>query len=269
MRQSVVKAKLARGEPVLVPCLHFVEPSLYELTSLLGFDCIWMDLEHHGYSVETATGLMRAARVGGTDIMARPAKGEFMRMSRLLEMGAQGIMYPRCESAEEAAEVVKWSKFAPLGRRGIDGANPDMPYLMMPLADYIREANEQTFVVIQIEDEQAANDAQRIAEVPGVDVLFLGPGDFSILGGFPGQYDHPRVQQAIETVARAARNAGKHWGMPSPSVDQTKRLLDMGARFIAHGADIVMMKRCLEQIQEQFGPLGFRFARQGVSGAGR
>ena len=259
MRPSVVKAKLARGEPVLVPCLHFAEQSLYELASLLGFDCIWMDLEHHGYSVETAAGLMRAARVGGSDIMARPAKGEFMRMSRLLEMGAQGMMYPRCESAQEAAEVVKWCKFAPLGRRGIDGANPDMPYLMMPLAEYIREANEQTFVVIQIEDEQAAGDAGRIAEVPGVDVLFLGPGDFSILGGFPGQYDHPRIQQAIESVAGAARNAGKHWGMPSPSVEHTKRLLDMGARFIAHGADIVMIKRCLEQIQEQFSPLGFSF----------
>ena len=97
MRPSVVKAKLISGEPVLVVCLHFTDASLYEMTSLLGFDCIWMDLEHHGYSVETASNLMRAARVGRSDIMARPAKGEFMRMCRMLEMGAHGIMYPRCE----------------------------------------------------------------------------------------------------------------------------------------------------------------------------
>ena len=113
-------ADVARNEPVLVVCLHFTDASLYELTSLVGFDCIWMDLEHHGYSVETASQLMRATRVGGTDIVARPAKGEFLRSSRLLEMGATGIMYPRCESAAEAAEVVKWCKFAPQGRRGID-----------------------------------------------------------------------------------------------------------------------------------------------------
>lgn len=259
MRQSIVKAKLARNEPVLVMCLHFTDPSLYEMTSLLGFDCIWMDLEHHGYSVETASNLMRAARVGGADIMARPAKGEFMRMCRLLEMGAQGIMYPRCESAAEAAEVVKWCKFAPQGRRGIDGANGDMPYLMMPIADYIRAANEQTFVVVQIEDAEAAARADEIAAVPGVDVLFFGPGDFSILSGFPGQMDHPTLKAAIEHVAGAARRAGKHWGMPAFTVEHTKQLLDMGARYIAHGADIIMIKRALEQIRQQFAPLGFAF----------
>src|SRR5947209_8624548 len=120
MRTSRIKAKLKRNEPVLLTTLHLIDPSLYELTSLIGFDGIWMDLEHHGYSVETATALMRAARVGGADILARPAKGEFMRVGRLLEAGAQGIMYPRCADAAEAREVVRWSKFAPLGQRGFD-----------------------------------------------------------------------------------------------------------------------------------------------------
>jgi 4-hydroxy-2-oxoheptanedioate aldolase len=263
MRTSVVKGKLARGEPALVVCLHFTDPSLYEMTSLLGFDCIWMDLEHHGYSVETASNLMRAARVGGSDIVARPGKGEFMRMCRLLEMGATGIMYPRCESAAEAAEVVKWCKFSPEGRRGADGANPDMPYLMMPAADYVRSANEQTFVVVQIEDAGAAARAAEIAAVPGVDVLFLGPGDFSILGGFPGQMDHPALAAAVQQVGEAARRAGKHWGMPCFSPEHGRRLLDMGARFITHGADIALVKRGLEQIQQQFAPLGFRFPGKG------
>ena len=195
--------------------------------------------------------------------MARPAKGEFMRMSRLLEMGATGIMYPRCESAAEAAEVVKWCKFAPQGRRGADGANPDMPYLMMPAADYVRAANEQTFVVVQIEDAESAARAGEIAAVPGVDVLFFGPGDFSILGGFPGQWDHPDIDAAMRKISDAARKAGKHWGMPCFSVEHGRRLLDMGARFLAHGADIAIVKRGLEQIQAQFGPLGFEFRRKG------
>lgn len=263
MRTSIVKAKLARNEPVLVVCLHFTDASLYEMTSLIGFDCIWMDLEHHGYSVETASQLMRAARVGGADVVARPAKGEFLRSSRLLEMGATGIMYPRCESAAEAAEVVKWCKFAPQGRRGVDGANADMPYLMMPLAEYVRAANEQTFVVVQLEDADAVARAEEIAAVDGVDVLFFGPGDFSILGGFPGRFDHPSVTAAIQTISEAARKAGKHWGMPCFSVEHGRHLLEMGARFIAHGADVVLVKRGLEQIQEQFGPLGFSFPKQG------
>src|SRR6516225_11892664 len=128
MRPSKIKAKLKRNEPVLLTTLHLFDPSLYELASLMGFDGIWMDLEHHGYSVETAMTLMRAARVGSSDILARPAKGEFMRLGRMLEAGAQGIMYPRCDDAAEARAVVAWSKFAPLGRRGYDSANADTPY---------------------------------------------------------------------------------------------------------------------------------------------
>src|SRR5690606_31357815 len=131
----------------------------------------WIDLEHHAHSMETATNLMRAARVGASDIIARPAKGEFMRMGRLLEAGAQGIMYPRCDDASEAREVVTWAKFPPLGRRGIDGGNPDMPYCSMPVAQYLKEANEETFLVIQIEDPLALDHVEEIAAVDGVDVI--------------------------------------------------------------------------------------------------
>jgi 4-hydroxy-2-oxoheptanedioate aldolase len=259
MRPSKIKAKLARNEPVLLTTLHLIDPSLFELTSLMGFDGIWMDLEHHGYGVETATTLMRAARVGTSDIMARPAKGEFMRLGRMLEAGAQGLMYPRCDDAAEARQVVTWSKFAPLGRRGFDGGNPDMPYCTMPIAEYTKEANEQTFLVIQIEDENALANAHSIAEVEGVDVLFLGPADFTVLGGIPGQFDHPRVQEAVRTIAEAARRAGKHWGVPCGTAERAKQLLDMGARFFCYGADIILVKSGLEEMRNRFAPLGFTF----------
>src|SRR5690349_6895392 len=177
MRPSRIEAKLARNEPALLVSLHLTDPSTYELTSLMGFDGIWMDMEHHGYSLETAMTLMRAARVGGSDVMVRPAKGEGMRMARMLEAGAQGIMYPRCSDAREAAQVVQWTKFAPLGKRGFDGGNPDMPYCSMSIDRYVKAANEETFLVIQIEEPQAADNAREIAEVEGVDVLFLGPAD--------------------------------------------------------------------------------------------
>ncbi|HND52062.1 MAG TPA: aldolase/citrate lyase family protein [Pirellulaceae bacterium] len=263
MRNSKVKAKLRRGEPVLLTTLHLTDPSLFELVGLMGFDGIWMDLEHHGYSVETASAMMRAARVGHVDIMARPAKGEFMRMGRLLEAGAQGIMYPRCDSADEARQVVTWSKFAPLGRRGFDGGNPDMPYCTMPMAEYVRKANEETFVVVQIEDEGAVSRIDEIAAVEGVDVLFFGPADFTVLSGVPGQFDHPKVQNAIAAVAAAAAKHGKNWGMPSGTVERTQQLLDLGARFICHGADLIWVKNGLEEVQRRFAPLGFTFERKG------
>jgi 4-hydroxy-2-oxoheptanedioate aldolase len=266
MRPSVIKAKLARGEPALLTQLHFTDPSVYELTSLMGFDGIWMDMEHHTYSLETASLLMRAARVGKADILARAAKGEFARVARLLEAGAQGIMYPRCDDAAEAHQVVQWAKFAPVGKRGFDGGNPDMPYCTMPMAEYVKAANDETFIVIQIEESGALDHAEEIAAVPGVDVLFLGPADFSVLSGFPGQFDHPKVAKAMERVAKAAHNAGKAWGMPAFSPDHCRVLLDKGARLICHSADIVLIKEGLDRIQRQFSNLGFSFNRPSDNG---
>jgi 4-hydroxy-2-oxoheptanedioate aldolase len=171
MRPSRIKAKLARQQPVLVTTVHYSDPSIFELVSLMGFDGIWLDMEHHAHSLEAANDYIRAARVGASDVITRPAKGEFMRMGRMLEAGAKGIMYPRCESATEAAEVVRWSKFAPLGERGVDTANPDAPYCSMPLPQYIEEANRETFIVIQLEQPSAVDQVEAIAAIPGVDIL--------------------------------------------------------------------------------------------------
>lgn len=262
MRASRIKHKLSQDEPVLITQLHLLDASLFELTSLMGFDGIWMDMEHHTYSLETATQLMRAARIGSSDILARPANGEYMRIGRMLEAGAQGIMYPRCSNAAEAAEVVKWAKFAPLGKRGFDGSGADMPYCTMPVADYVQQANENTFITIQLEEQSAVDQAEEIAAVPGVDALMLGPADFSILEGFPGQFNHPQMQTAIQTIATAAANQGKHWGMPTFNLEHAQQLLQQGARMLYHMADIIFVKNGLEQMQQQFSQIGFSFDNQ-------
>jgi 4-hydroxy-2-oxoheptanedioate aldolase len=219
-------------------------------------------MEHHAHSMETAQNLMRAARVGTSDIIARPAKGEFMRLGRMLEAGAQGIMYPRCDSAAEAAEVVKWAKFPPLGKRGVDGGNADMPYCSMPLPQYLKDANEQTFIIIQVEEEHAIDDVEQIAAVEGVDVVMLGPGDYSSLGGFPGQWNHPRLAGAVERIAAAAERTGKHWGRPVGSVEDAIKYINLGARFLPHSSDITLVKNGLEKIQRDFAEAGFTFINQ-------
>jgi len=258
MRKSKVKAKWARDEPAILVNLHLTDPSVYEVASLMGYDGIWMDMEHHGYSLETAQHMMRGARVGGADVMVRPAKGEFMRMDRMLESGAHGVLYPRCDNAAEAAEVVRWAKFAPLGKRGVDAAGADNPFTLGPIDTYIPEANAETFVVIQIEELSVVDRAEEIAQVEGVDALFVGAGDMSVLAGIPGQVDHPKIEKARQRVAKAARGAGKHWGTSFQSIDAVKRGLDMGARLICYGADIVAVKRWLEDKREELRPLGFR-----------
>jgi len=259
MRTSRIKRKLDRQEPVLITALHFCDPSVYELASLLGMDGLWLDLEHHGTSVETASSLIRAARVGDSDVVARPAKGEFLRMGRLLEAGAQGIMYPRCESAEEARELVRWAKFAPLGSRGFDGGNGDMPYCLHGMAEYIEHANRETFLIAQLEDSLSVERADEIAAVPGIDVLFFGVADFTVSSGIPGQFQHPSVFEAMDCVAAAARRHGKAWGTPSFGAAHAEELLERGARFLSYTSDLILVKQGLERAQRDFSRLGFTF----------
>ncbi|MBL4885006.1 MAG: aldolase [Planctomycetaceae bacterium] len=251
MRRSRVLDNIQQGLPSFGVALHLASASMYEMTSLLGFDAIWVDMEHHGLSLEHAEQLFRASRVGDIDIVARPAKGEFMRMSRLLEIGATGIMYPRCNSAEEAAEVVKWAKFPPMGQRGCDAAGPDASYQLTPLNDYLKQANERTFVIIQIEEAEAVDRAEEIAAVPGVDMLMLGPGDFSILSGVPGQFDHPKVVDALERVAAAATKAGKHWAATCGSPEIIQKMADRGGSLMFHGCDQAFVKQGLESVRGQ------------------
>lgn len=259
MRNSKTLAKWRAGIPVLGTTLHFNDPSVYELTSLLGFDLIWMDLEHHAHSLETAGNLMRAARVGGADILTRPAKGEFMRTARLLEAGANGIIYPRCTSAAEAAELVQNVKFPPMGIRGLDGAGPDMPYGLMNLKDYLAKANQETFVLVQIEDPVGLENAVAIAQVPGVDMLFFGPGDYSVQAGFPGDFEDPRYHEAIQKVAAAATAAGKWWGTPAFSASHAQRLLEAGAMLVTRSSDLTALRISLQNMKEEFAHLGFTF----------
>jgi 4-hydroxy-2-oxoheptanedioate aldolase len=259
MRISRIKSRLLANEPALVTALQYSDPAIYEMVSLMGFDGIWLDLEHHHRSLETAAQLMRAARVGTSDVIARPGKGEFMRMGRLLEAGASGIMYPRCDDAREAAEVVRWAKFAPLGQRGFDGSHPDVPFASKPIPDYLAQANEQTLIAIQIESPSALKQAARIAAVQGVDVLMLGPADFGIASGIPGQWDHPVIDDAIRQIAKAAQRSGKHWGSPCRSPDHARELMELGARFICYNSDFQIVKDGFDAIRKSFQSLGFAF----------
>ncbi len=263
MFPSKVKAKLARNEPVLITCLHLMDATVFEIASHMGFDGIWVDMEHHVHSVETVQQMFRAARMGsGSDIMARPAKGEYTRMMRMLEAGAHGILYPRCSDADEAGRVVQAMKFHPQGTRGFDGGNRDMPYCTMDMNEYLHFANDNTFLFAQIEEPEAVENVDRIAAVEGVDALFFGPGDFTVMSGIPGQLNHPIVTEALKKIQAAAKRAGIHWGMPVGTPQRARELLDMGAGFVCAGADMLMVRMGLERIQSEYGELGFKFDNQ-------
>lgn len=265
MRRSRVKRRWAQGKPVLATVAHFHDPQSAELIGLLGIDCLWIDLEHQPLGINQLENMARAARVSDMDVMARPAKGEFLRMCRLLEAGASVIMYPRCESAEEAREIVQWAKFPPMGQRGFFSAAPDNPYCMTPIADYLRLANEETVLIAQIESPHAVSQAEAIARVEGIDLIFFGPGDFSVLAGVPGNFDAPVVREALAETARSARVSGKRFGTIVTSVDHARQVMDLGASLVCYGGDLHFVRQAVTDMKRQFSDLGFLFAEPGDS----
>jgi len=125
--------------------------------------------------------------------------------------------------------------------------------------EYVRDANEETFVVIQLEDPRAIERAEAIAAVEGVDVIMLGPADFTVLSGIPGQFDHPSIEKSLNKIAQAAANTGKHWACTAADANSARGLLQRGAGMILHNADICIIKKGLEIMRDDFSKLGFQF----------
>jgi len=252
---SRVRACWQRDATAVGVLVKSCDPVHSVVLSQLGFDFLWYDLEHSDKSVETFAHLARAAR-GGADVLARPARWEYMRMGRLLEAGAHGILYPRCESAEEAREVVRWAKFPPEGERGFDGGSLDNAYGQYPAGDYVGRANALTWLAVQIESPRAMEEVDAIAAVPGVDCLFFGPGDYSALSGRPGQVKHPEVLAAAARIAAAAQQAGKVFGTLVFDADHARHMYGLGAKLLVHSADVVLLKQACTEVVKLHATLG-------------
>jgi 4-hydroxy-2-oxoheptanedioate aldolase len=252
MKQSRVKEIWKKGGVAIGTLVKSTDPVHSEVLSQSGLDFLWYDLEHADKSVETFASLARASRVGDVDILARPGRWEYMRMGRLLEAGALGILYPRCESADEAREVVRWSKFYPAGERGFDGGSPDNNYGQYQAEDYTNRANEDTWVTTQIESPKALVNVSEIASVAGVDCVFFGPGDYSALIGRPGDVKGDETLEAARIIAEKTLAEGKVFGTLAFDMDHAKHMKDLGAQLIVHSADIVFYKKAYEELVEAY-----------------
>ena len=241
----------------LVRCFalgQLCSPKLVELAAYVGgFDAVWLDQEHAGLTVAQIETAALAARARGIDSFVRLAPTDYATVMRPLEAGAGGIMAAQVRSARQAEEVLTWAKFAPRGLRGVNSTGADGSFGTVPLADYLRRANEDTFVAIQIEHADAVADVERIAAIPDVDVLFIGPADLSqSLGLGGGEWDHPRLWEAVERVAAAARAAGTHWAILPPNPAYARRCVEMGCRMLSLGIDVWAVAKGLRAYQAEF-----------------
>lgn len=232
MPPSIVRKKLAARELLFCAKSCYQDPELVELLASAGFSAIWICLEHKRIDPAVVYAMIQACRLGGADALLRVKPANYTDIIWLLESGARGIMLPRVRDPAEVREVAAAMKFAPEGRRGCDAVHVDANFGRTPLNDYLAAANRENFLVVQIEEPEVIVHIDAIAAIPGVDVLFVGPGDLSIGLGTTanGGVDHPEVQAVITRVAQACERHGKAAGIPC-APDQVGRYRALGYRF--------------------------------------
>lgn len=254
MRRSRVLRKLRSGEIVSCLKINLVDSKICELAALTGFDSAWIDQEHIGQDWSRIESSVWATKAHDTDLMVRIARGSYSDYIRPLEMDATGIMVPHIMGLEDARNVVNMTRFHPVGRRPIDGGNADGGYTRMDFNAYLKEANEQRFIVLQIEDPEPLGELEQIAALEGYDMLFFGPGDFSQGIGAPGEWNHPKLVETRKRVAAVAHAHGKFAGTVG-SPENLTDLVKMGYHFVSVGADVVGLKNYFAEMIKPFGPV--------------
>jgi 4-hydroxy-2-oxoheptanedioate aldolase len=261
MHKSVVLEKLRSDEVCVCVKANFADPAVAEMFGYLGYDCLWIDMEHTPIDWSQVANQIRASKLTGMDSMVRVAKGSYSDYVRPLEADATGLMVPHMMSAEEARNVVRTVHFQPEGLRPCDGGNADGPYCMRPFKDYLEFANRERFVMVQIEDAEAVDAAEEIMSVDGIDIFFVGPGDLAHSYGLLGKEDDPApVREAVEKVASLAAKYGRNWGMPT-SPEKAPTLIEMGARFLAVGADVTTLTQAYRATRKAYEAMGVKFRK--------
>jgi 2-dehydro-3-deoxyglucarate aldolase/4-hydroxy-2-oxoheptanedioate aldolase len=228
-------------------------PKFVELLGVHGgWDAVWLDQEHGGLSQAQLEEGLRAARAAGLESFVRLAPTDYATVMRALEAGAGGVMAAQVRGARQAEEIVGWAKFAPRGVRGFNSTGFDGGFGSVPFQEYVRRADADTFVAIQIEHRDAAAEADAIAALPDADVLFIGPADLSQSLGVPGEWEHPRLWEAIERVAGACRKHGKQWGILPAGPAQARRCVDLGCRVLSVGLDVWAVHKGLRAFEAEY-----------------
>lgn len=232
MRPNEVKRRLRDGQAVVGCFVGFPSPEVVEICGYAGFDFVMIDAEHGPMTTESAYHMTLAAEASGTVPMIRVAQNVPQVILRHLDIGPAGVMIPQVNSAEEARAVVEATKYHPHGRRGLAPARSAGFGVQQTLQEYTEVSNRETLVIIQIENIRGVERVPEILEVPGVDVLFVGPSDLAQSMGYPGQVNHPEVLEAIDRVLDMCRGSEVAVGMVATTAAETNRLIERGFRMI-------------------------------------
>jgi 4-hydroxy-2-oxoheptanedioate aldolase len=232
MRTNRTKAKLKAGETVFGCFVRYPDPGLVEFLGYQGWDFLIFDAEHGVLEPRDCENMTRAAELLDVTPLVRATTNQQPIILRFLDTGAQGVHVPWVRTASEAQAAVRSVKYHPLGIRGLASVRAADYGQRASLAEYTEQANDETLVVIQIETAEAVEQLPEIAMVDGVDVFFIGPTDLSHSLGYPGQLQHPVVQEAMQRIVQGVAQSGADLGILVSDVASAHRWQKLGARYI-------------------------------------
>ncbi|MBT3995533.1 MAG: hypothetical protein HOF01_07010 [Chloroflexi bacterium] len=229
LRTNRAKQKLANGEVVTIVS-GITHPDDIDAVGPLGFDGIWLEGEHGSTEASELGNLTRACDLWGITSVARINLNEQGLIYRTLDRGAQAIVVPHVNNAAEAQNVVDGGKFTPLGKRGMFTSRQGYD-----VENYLHKANDETMLIVLIEDIVAWENLDEIIAVDGIDVFFVAPSDFAASMGHMGDLNHPDVVEKITDALTRIVAAGKHAGALATN-ENVAAYVELGVRFFMTGA---------------------------------
>ncbi|HEX5498790.1 MAG TPA: aldolase/citrate lyase family protein [Thermomicrobiales bacterium] len=248
MRANRVKRTLAAGGIAIgTMVFEFSSTGIGRIIAAGGAAFVIYDMEHTGWSIETIRMLMATTRAADTVPMVRVPAGDYHLIARPLDLGAMGIMVPMVETAAQAAQIAAAVRYPPVGRRGAAFGVAHDDYASGDIVASMASANEEIFLMAQIETAAGLDNVEAIAATDGVDCLWIGHFDLTNSLGIPGQFTHPTYLAAVERVLAACRDHAKIPGIMAGDVATGETLLAQGFRAVAYSGDVWIYGQALRQ----------------------
>jgi 2-dehydro-3-deoxyglucarate aldolase len=247
-----MKEKMRRGETSIGTWMSMAHPSIAEILAMAGYEFVVVETEHTAIDNSEVLRLLIAIEQRGAIPLVRLAWVDPIQAKAVLDSGAAGVLVPMVNTREEAELAVKMTKYPPIGYRGVGLARAQG--YGQTFDEYVKHANDDTLLIVQIEHKDAVDNIEEILSVPGIDGTFIGPYDLSMSLGIPGQITHPDVVAAKKKVLDATLKhgliAGIHFVQPSTAASDTEAAVAAGYRFIALGTDILFLGDSARKLQE-------------------
>lgn len=250
LNRNAFKHALAKGQLQIGLWSSLCSNMAAEIIADSGFDWILFDTEHSPNEIPGLMHQLQAIERGTATPVVRAAWNDTVLLKRILDIGAQSVLIPFVQNADEARRAVAATRYPPQGIRGTAGSARGSRYGRVK--DYLKKANSEICVLVQAETREALGQLEAIAKVDGIDGVFIGPSDLAASMGHIGELTHPEVQKAIEDAGRRLKALGKPAGILTLNEDEARRYISWGYTFVAVGADVGLLARSADALAKKF-----------------